>query len=548
MFQNSNYTCSVWLRGKGKDTSPLTFISSIPLMSTSPRYSPGSADSPPKSSSGKRRRARPSGPKNPASSPMTPPAKRDPRAPADISVLVSRVDLYDSEVANSQTKQRQQHTPEHGRLLQPIPTIAPFRYQPPSTTTSSAATPAAAAAATTTSTLPYDDDDGTIAVVHVPPENTVPPAHNPLWMQLSVVDRVTTCPYTNESINKYWKQRRRLFSRFDQGVQLDQEGWFSVTPEQIADHVSHTLRNYLFPPNQPLVVLDAFAGCGGNAISFSKQPNVTVVGVDVDRSKLRRAAHNASIYGIPPERLLLIECDALFILEFCFKDGQFVLDQPLDTPEAATALMNAMPPPVATEVTPDGYQIGGIDLLPRTIDAIFMDPPWGGVDYEVFGKHGYDLARNMKIERSFSKNNTHAVGNDFFDTFSSSSGPRNRQERKAQFNCVVDDTNCVNGAELVKLAARATRGCVLYDVPRNTSRQSLGQAALAAGYRGNCRLDEHYLNGRLKTVTAYFGRDWSDLLAAKATTSTLVNHHPGLMSPAPGADGESPHEAPQEQS
>lgn len=33
---------------------------------------------------------------------------------------------------------------------------------------------------------------------------------------------------------KYWMQRYTLFARFDDGVLLDEEGWFSVTPEAIA--------------------------------------------------------------------------------------------------------------------------------------------------------------------------------------------------------------------------------------------------------------------------------------------------------------------------
>ena len=37
---------------------------------------------------------------------------------------------------------------------------------------------------------------------------------------------------------KYWLQRYTLFSRFDEGVALDEEGWYSVTPEAIARHVS----------------------------------------------------------------------------------------------------------------------------------------------------------------------------------------------------------------------------------------------------------------------------------------------------------------------
>lgn len=102
-----------------------------------------------------------------------------------------------------------------------------------------------------------------------------------------------------------------------------------------------------------------------------------------------------------------------------------------------------------------------------------------------------------------------SLDSSFFDAFQ----PQTVQERKAQFNQKVDESHCVNGAELLALAASATeKHLVVYDMPRNTNRTSLGQAALHAGYRGNIKLDEHYLNGRLKTVTAYFGSDWSHLI------------------------------------
>ena len=40
------------------------------------------------------------------------------------------------------------------------------------------------------------------------------------------------------SMEKYWEQRYRLFSRFDEGIQMDTEGWDSVTPERIAMHIA----------------------------------------------------------------------------------------------------------------------------------------------------------------------------------------------------------------------------------------------------------------------------------------------------------------------
>ena len=210
-----------------------------------------------------------------------------------------------------------------------------------------------------------------------------------------VIDNVTPNPYP-EVHNKYWAQRRRLFSRFDRGCQLDSEGWYSVTPELIADHVAKRVadlaQDFLayqrrqqaqaamqssvpqaMPPQpEGIVIMDAFAGMGGNSIAFGKIPShlvSKVVCVDTDRSKLLKAAHNASLYDIPKDKLVFVECNSIFILKYCYKHGEFILDQP------TTQLPQYMPPPVMP-TTHAGYQIGGLDLLPRRIDLAFFDPPW----------------------------------------------------------------------------------------------------------------------------------------------------------------------------
>ena len=36
-------------------------------------------------------------------------------------------------------------------------------------------------------------------------------------------------------MSKYWAQRYRLFSVYDEGVRLDPESWYSVTPERRID-------------------------------------------------------------------------------------------------------------------------------------------------------------------------------------------------------------------------------------------------------------------------------------------------------------------------
>mmetsp|Transcript_24624 Transcript_24624/g.53094 ORF Transcript_24624/g.53094 Transcript_24624/m.53094 type:complete len:646 (-) Transcript_24624:185-2122(-) len=302
--------------------------------------------------------------------------------------------------------------------------------------------------------------------------------------------------------DKYWAQRRRLFKKFDEGIQLDAEGWYSVTPEVVADHVASRFADasdqlVRCTNNDPrgvigihsggqksMVILDAFCGCGGNAIAFAKLPSSVVsliICVDVDRTKLRKAAHNASIYCIPPNRIIFVEANSVAVMERCYRDGNLIMDPPPRTPEG----LSAYPP----REMYDDFTIGGIDLLAeyaQHIDAVFMDPPWGGMEYGAMGKDGYDLARDMKI-------------------------------RGCKRGCVgFPPTPEVDGVQLLKIAAAATSTrFVAYDLPRNANKRSLARAALEAGYEGNSKLEEHYLNGRLKTVTGYFGQDFRDLLDLK---------------------------------
>ncbi|KAE8598791.1 hypothetical protein XENTR_v10016941 [Xenopus tropicalis] len=126
---------------------------------------------------------------------------------------------------------------------------------------------------------------------------------------------------------KYWAQRYRLFSRFDEGIKLDEEGWFSVTPEKIAEHIASRVRQSC----DCGVVVDAFCGVGGNAIQFAKAGN-RVIAVDIDPVKLDFARNNAEVYGVT-DRIEFIRGDFMLLAQ---------------------------------------------DLK---ADAVFLSPPWGGPDY-----------------------------------------------------------------------------------------------------------------------------------------------------------------------
>jgi len=371
----------------------------------------------------------------------------------------------------------------------------------------------------------------TIAVIRAPKSKHGHPTRNDHNYSESIpLENEVANPHPTSIVHdKYWSQRRRLFSRFDEGIQLDSEGWYSVTPEAIADHVarrmgemtSRMVQNGTCGRNG-ITILDAFCGCGGNAIAFGKLPPHAVshvICVDMDIAKLRMAAQNAALYGIPPDKILFIEANTLTVLGQCYFEGNLIHNY------------HPNGPPRREQCA--GFIIGGLDLLPNRIDAVFLDPPWGGIDYGSMGKNGYDLAKNMKI---------HYDASHSFDNKNKTPNPKPIAEKKMHYHHHFEEdiiraaanaaaTNesvnshsstpptqnnqctTVDGIDLLRMAAAATESkLILYDVPRNTSKASLGLAALSAGYRGNFKLDEHFLNGRLKTVTAYFGHDYSELL------------------------------------
>jgi trimethylguanosine synthase len=247
--------------------------------------------------------------------------------------------------------------------------------------------------------------------------------------------------------DKYWAQRKRLFVKYDQGIQLDREGWYSVTPEAIANHIARRM----VAGNNGMVVLDACAGVGGNAIAFARRPEVSlVVCVDNDDARLRIAANNCSVYGIPRDKVVFVHTDVCEVLA-SYKNGKRIADA-----ESSKS--------VATG-TEKEYSYSGLDLLPETLDAVFLSPPWGGSDYESVGRRNYDLSR-IKLGEA------------------------------------------VDGEELLRLAAVAVpeeRMNVAYFLPRNTNGVRYSYSALKAGFAGCLDLEQNVLNGKLKTITAYLG-------------------------------------------
>ncbi|XP_064115610.1 uncharacterized protein LOC135221739 [Macrobrachium nipponense] len=140
-------------------------------------------------------------------------------------------------------------------------------------------------------------------------------------------------PELPEHLLKYWAQRHRLFLRYDEGIRLDDESWYSVTPEMIAAHHAYRCKCD--------VVIDAFCGSGGNAIQLASTCK-SVIAIDIDPAKIELARHNATIYGVQ-DRIKFIVGDFL---------------------ELAPTL---------------------------SADVVLLSPPWGGTEY--FQERVYDVKK-----------------------------------------------------------------------------------------------------------------------------------------------------------
>ncbi|NXP59515.1 TGS1 synthase, partial [Chloropsis cyanopogon] len=178
---------------------------------------------------------------------------------------------------------------------------------------------------------------------------------------------------------KYWAQRYRLFSRFDEGIKLDREGWFSVTPEKIAEHIAVRVSQSF---NCDIIV-DAFCGVGGNAIQFALTSK-RVIAIDIDPEKLRLARHNAEVYGVA-ERIDFL-CGDFMALAAGLRADVVFLSPPWGGPDYATADIFD----IQTMICPDGYPSQKITnnivyFLPRNADinqVASLAGPGGKVEIE----------------------------------------------------------------------------------------------------------------------------------------------------------------------
>ncbi|KAL7492591.1 hypothetical protein ACHAWT_003026 [Skeletonema menzelii] len=311
-------------------------------------------------------------------------------------------------------------------------------------------------------------------------------------------------PYPKEAVpDKFWAQRKRLFSRYDEGIQIggkdDPEMWYSVTPESIGLHIANRMVSMISndwknasvagagetsntqcnESKKEIVIIDAFCGCGGNSIAFARLNNnkdvigsnarVKVIAVDNNLSRLKMAANNASIYGICKENIVLIHADAVEVIN-AYQEGT------RKEMQSEIALNDRC------HETYFGFAVGGVELLPDHVDALFLSPPWGGLGYNMNndnGNSGFDPVHGISLE-----SRTHDKEDDVIKT---------------------------NGGELLTMAVKAVlseskqEGLVVAFLPRNIDGINLTRVAVTSDVKGVVELEQNVVNGKVKTVTAYLG-------------------------------------------
>ncbi|KAL4979782.1 RNA cap guanine-N2 methyltransferase-domain-containing protein [Aspergillus desertorum] len=119
-------------------------------------------------------------------------------------------------------------------------------------------------------------------------------------------------------IQNYWSQRYDLFSKYDDGIWLTDDAWFGVTPEPVATKIADQAARSS-PPDCKILV-DVFAGAGGNTIAFARSGHwKRVYAIEKDPATLRCAQHNAEVYGVA-DKITWFQGDCFEILKSQLKD------------------------------------------------------------------------------------------------------------------------------------------------------------------------------------------------------------------------------------
>ncbi|KAF1988324.1 RNA methylase [Aulographum hederae CBS 113979] len=114
-------------------------------------------------------------------------------------------------------------------------------------------------------------------------------------------------------IQKYWAQRYKIFSQYDEGIWMTDDAWFGITPESVANKIAAHIASSAGPEKDTLI--DAFCGAGGNTIAFALSGRWKLIfAIEKDPKILKCAKHNAEIYGVA-RKIVWIQGDCFDVIQ-----------------------------------------------------------------------------------------------------------------------------------------------------------------------------------------------------------------------------------------
>ncbi|VDO11363.1 unnamed protein product [Rodentolepis nana] len=245
------------------------------------------------------------------------------------------------------------------------------------------------------------------------------------------------------SVARWWKRRFDLFWRFDEGIKMDKESWYIVTPEEVARRQAEICTSN--------VVVDAYAGAGGNTIQFAQKCQF-VIGIDNNLERLSSILQpNTRVYGVKSR----VDC-------IC---GD------------VTGVLRAL----RTESI-------------SAIDTVFMSPPWGGPGYTKCsrlppGSSSWNKRRRSEIILEEMTNPCSEI----FDI-------------DGQIPTLVDAVSAAKNLFLHRPSPR-----VAIYLPRNSSLGQLlklgwsGENSEDSANRHEVKIEEYWLRGRRMALCVYIG-------------------------------------------
>ncbi|GAA5884038.1 hypothetical protein JCM6882_002111 [Rhodosporidiobolus microsporus] len=272
-----------------------------------------------------------------------------------------------------------------------------------------------------------------------------------------------------EDLQKYWAQRYRLFSLFDDGCEMDREGWYSVTPENIAAQIAERCRCG--------VIVDAFCGVGGNAIQFAFTCE-KVIALDISPTRLACARRNAEIYGVADRITFLLADWVSWTEDYLARDAR-----------------------------------GEVKNEDR-VEVVFLSPPWGGIDYQTAGAAEPAQGPKKKKARYSHLDSsaplapptpTPALSSPALALSSTPSAAPLPAPTAYPLSALAPQ----HGAALFRLARRVTPN-VAYYLPRNVDLLEVAGLTRVAPWEERpgeemVEVEEEWMGWKLKAVTAYFG-------------------------------------------